>query len=116
LSVAQVTVQVNGKPFVVGCEDGQETRLTELASQFDAQVRQVADAVGQIGETRLFLMAGLMMADELAELRSQLTQARRDAQGVQGGRSQIEVRAAEALDSAARRIEALVGRVGSDAG
>lgn len=114
--MAQVTVQVNGKPFIVGCEDGQEARLAELARQFDGQVSQVSAAVGQIGETRLFLMAGLMLADELAEAQAKLGQARRELQGVQGGRSDIEARAAEALDSAARRIEGLAARIGPDGG
>ena len=55
--MAQVTLSVNGRPYVVGCEDGQEAHLTELAKLFDTQVRQVSQDVGQLGETRLFLMA-----------------------------------------------------------
>jgi cell division protein ZapA (FtsZ GTPase activity inhibitor) len=54
---------------VVGCEDGQEAHLTELARLFDTQVRQVSQEVGQLGETRLFLMAALLLADELSDLR-----------------------------------------------
>ena len=50
--MSQVTIEVNGRPYVVGCEDGQERRLTELAAQLDAQVRQVAMDVGPLGETR----------------------------------------------------------------
>ena len=40
--MAQVTIDVNGKPYTVGCEDGQEPHLTHLASLFDRQVRQVS--------------------------------------------------------------------------
>ena len=39
--MAQVSVEVNGRPYVIGCEDGQEKRLTELAATVDAQIRQV---------------------------------------------------------------------------
>jgi cell division protein ZapA len=50
--MAQVTIQVNGRPYMVGCEDGQEPHLTEhLARLFDRQVRQVSQDVGQLGET-----------------------------------------------------------------
>ena len=66
--MAQVTIEVNGHPYVVGCEDGQEPHLRELAKLFDVQVRQVSSDVGQLGETRLFLMASLLMADDLYEL------------------------------------------------
>ena len=112
--MAQVTVQVNGKPYVVGCEDGQEQRLIDLAGRFDAQVRQIADAVGQLGDARLFLMAGLMAQDELAEAASSLAEARRTAAGAQSGASGVEEKAASALDAAARRIEALAQRIGLD--
>ena len=70
--MAQVTLSVNGRPYVVGCEDGQESHLTELARLFDEQVRQVSRDVGQLGETRLFLMAALMLADELSDLRGRV--------------------------------------------
>jgi len=74
--MAQVTIEVNGRPYVVGCEDGQERRLTELSRMLDAQVRQVARDVGPLGETRLMLMGALVMADDIAELRSQVEQLR----------------------------------------
>jgi cell division protein ZapA len=63
--MATVTVEVNGRPYAVGCADGQEERVRDLARQFDAHVRQVAGEVGHVGDIRLFLMAGLLLADEL---------------------------------------------------
>lgn len=50
--MGQVTVDINGKPYTVGCEDGQEGHLRELASIFDRQVRVVAQEVGTLGDTR----------------------------------------------------------------
>ena len=40
--MAQINVEVNGKPYAVGCEDGQEQHLIELARMFDQQVRLVS--------------------------------------------------------------------------
>lgn len=68
--MATVTVEVNGRPYAVGCADGQEERVRILARSFDSHVRQVAGDVGQVGDLRLFLMAGLMLADELQEARA----------------------------------------------
>jgi len=67
--MATVTVEINGRPYAVGCADGQEERVRILARQFDSHVRQVAGDVGQVGDIRLFLMAGLLLADELHEAR-----------------------------------------------
>jgi cell division protein ZapA len=67
--MATVTVEINGRPYAVGCADGQEERVRILAKQFDGHVRQVSGEVGHVGDLRLFLMAGLMLADELHEVR-----------------------------------------------
>ena len=40
--MAQINIEVNGRPYAVGCEDGQEGHLQELAKLFDHQVRQVS--------------------------------------------------------------------------
>jgi cell division protein ZapA len=105
--MTQVTIEVNGRPYTVGCEDGQEAHLVELAGLFDYQVRQVGLSVGQLGETRLFLMGALLLADELADTRVRLTQAQAELNRVQSEAIKLETRAANALDAAARRIEAL---------
>jgi cell division protein ZapA len=68
--MATVTVEVNGRPYSVGCADGQEDRVQMLARAFNDHVGQVAGQVGNVGDLRLFLMAGLMLADELHEARS----------------------------------------------
>ena len=67
--MATVTVEVNGRSYPVGCADGQEARVTQLAQEFNNRVSQVADQVGQVGDLKLFLMGALMLADELSEAR-----------------------------------------------
>ena len=67
--MATVTVEINGRPYAVGCADGQEERVRILAKQFDGHVRQVSGEVGHVGDLRLFLRAGLMLADELHAVR-----------------------------------------------
>ena len=67
--MATVTVEVNGRPYAIGCADGQEERVRILAKQFDNQVRQVAQDVGNVGDLRLFLMSALILSDELHEAR-----------------------------------------------
>jgi cell division protein ZapA len=105
--MAQVTVDVNGRPYVVGCEDGQEQHLAEIAKLFDRQVRQVGQAMGQLGETRLFLMGALLLADELADTRARMGAMQAELARLQSERARIEGRAVSALETAAKRIEKL---------
>ena len=105
--MAQVTIEVNGRPYVVGCEDGQERRLTELAASLDAQVRQVAMDVGPLGETRLILMGALVMADEIVELRREIEQLKGQIGDLAADRGRTERAAVAALEAAAARIEGL---------
>lgn len=118
--MATVTVEVNGRPYNVGCADGQEGRVRELARQFDEHVRQISRDVGQVGDLRLFLMAALLVADELVDVRSQVHRLQNEAMGhppepavAEGGAGdEAASRAAEALNAAAERIEALAAELG----
>jgi len=112
--MATVTVEINGRPYSVGCADGQEARVRDLARQFDENVRQVALDVGHVGELRLFLMAALLIADEMSDVRSQLMRLRAEADraGAQaGGSAEAGQRAALALAAAAERIETLAAEI-----
>ena len=105
--MAQMTIEVNGRPYVVGCEDGQEPHLKELAKMFDQQVRHVSADMGQLGDTRLFLMGALLLADELSDARARLASLQAEVGRLQTERSRIETRAVQALETAAHKIEKL---------
>lgn len=105
--MAQMSIEINGRPYSVGCEDGQEGHLVELARMFDRQVRQVSQDMGQLGDTRLFLMGALLLADELADAKARLTMLQSEHVRLQADHARIEARAALALDKAAGRIEKL---------
>lgn len=105
--MGQVSVEVNGRTYLVGCEDGQEPRLAELAAEVDTQVRQVARDVGALGETRLILMGALLMADDLAEVKAQLEAVRSQLAHVRAEKGRVELAAVAALEAAAMRIERL---------
>ena len=96
--MATVTVEINGRPYAVGCADGQEERVRILAKQFDGHVRQVEGEVGHGGDIRLFLMAGLLLADEVHEARL----ANPSAEAATGASTDG---VAEALNAVAARLE-----------
>ncbi len=73
--MAQVTVRVGGYSHPVSCEDGQERHLAELASEVDKRVASIKAMGGQFGESRLLLLAALLLADEVHDLKVALEQA-----------------------------------------
>ena len=69
--MAQVDVSVNGQSYRIACEDGQEDRLVDLAAMVDEKVIGLVNQIGQVGSNRLLVMAALVIADELVDLKNE---------------------------------------------
>ena len=67
--MAQIDVQIAGRSYPLACRDGEEAHLAALAAQLQAKADELATALGTMSEPRLLLMAGILVADELSELR-----------------------------------------------
>ena len=65
--MANINVKINSRTYQVACNDGEEKHLLELADLVEKRVQQLVSSVGQIGEARLLVMAGLLLSDELTE-------------------------------------------------
>ncbi len=67
--MAQVTIRINGYAYTVGCEDGQEPHLTRMAAEIEQRITSIKAIGGQSGEARLLMLAALLLADELHDMR-----------------------------------------------
>jgi cell division protein ZapA len=74
--MGQVVVEIGGRGYTLSCRDGDEGHLTELASGIAQKAEDLTKSLGPMSEARLLLMAALMVADELHELRSGKAPAR----------------------------------------
>ena len=70
--MAQGDVSVNGQSYRIACEDGQEDRLVDLAAMVDEKVLGLVNQIGQVGSNRLLVMAALIIADELVDLKNEV--------------------------------------------
>ncbi len=70
--MAQVTVLIDGKTYRMACDEGQEEHLENLAANFDKYVTHLKSSFGEIGDQRLTVMAGIMIMDELTELKKRV--------------------------------------------
>jgi len=114
----QVSVTINGRQFRMACEDGEEARVTHLAEDLDARIVQLRGRFGEIGDTRLTVMAALALADELSEVKEKLQRLEAELAKLQEASvlSADRVQATQAavvaaLNAAAERIESLTRRL-----
>ena len=116
--MSQVTVTINGRQFRMACEDGQEGHLIRLAEDLDRRIEGLRSRFGEIGDTRLTVMAALTVADELADVTGRLGRIEQELAGLQDARvasadhaKATQAAIAAALNSAAEKIEGLTRRL-----
>lgn len=67
-----VKVSIGGREFEVACQEGEEHFLRSAAAMLDAEASVLSDQIGRMPESRMLLMAGLMLADKTAGVDEQL--------------------------------------------
>ena len=117
--MGKVSVDINGRKYAMGCEDGEEERLLRLGQKLDDRVSKMANQFGQIGDLKLLVMAGITMMDEVEDTMENLDvrvdaraaglRKERDAAKLASAKSEAE--AAKALNAAAERIAVLAEKL-----
>jgi cell division protein ZapA len=107
----------------MACEDGQEGHLMNLARELDLRIENLRTKFGEIGDTRLTVMAALTIADTLSETGARIKRLEEELAALQDARSQAADRAqlsqaqvAAALTAAAERIESITRKLNQSAG
>jgi cell division protein ZapA len=110
-----VNVMVNSRAYTIACDDGEEDHLRELAATVDAKTRELLSSVGQVGDTRLLLMAALLIADEHHGGKADTHDHHGEHQAL---RAELEAQArlaeeesAAALDKSSARLEQLAAEL-----
>ncbi len=67
-----VKITIGGREFEVACQDGEEHYLRAAAALLDAEATALASQIGRLPESRMLLMAGLMLADKAAGIEEQM--------------------------------------------
>jgi cell division protein ZapA len=96
--MAQVTLRINGYAYTIGCQDGEEKHLEAMGAEVSSRIDGVRAASGPSGEARMLVMAALMMADDIFEMRRKL-----DA--VEAAPSQADPKLGRKLNRMAKRAE-----------
>lgn len=110
-----VNVLINARAYTVACDEGEEDRLRDVSQILDKRVRELASSVGQVGDTRLLVMAGLVVCDELSEAHTRLSEIEKDLaaqkEKLGGDSEESENALAETIENASERLEAIAARI-----
>lgn len=66
--MAQVSFEVAGRPYTVGCREGEEPNLRSLAQRLESLAPLATRASGGLSHERTLLYIALMLADQVADL------------------------------------------------
>ena len=100
--MGQVTLKINGYPYVLGCPDGQEAHLRALGAELDMRVSSLRAELGNLGEARLLAIVAIKLADELADAKAGHAQEK-------GGAAEAE--AVQRLTRLARRLDGVASKL-----
>jgi cell division protein ZapA len=121
--MSQVSITINGRQFRMACEDGQEGHLMNLARDLDARIDGLRSKFGEIGDTRLTVMAALTIADTLSETGSRIKRLEEEVTAMQEARAHsgehakiAQAAVAAALNAAAERIEVITKKLNATIG
>ena len=68
----ELDVMIGGRSFQVSCQPGEEHFLRAAAAMLDTEATPLVAQLGRLPETKLLLMAGLMLADKTAAVEDEL--------------------------------------------
>ncbi len=108
--MSKADIIIRGKTISIACAEGQEGQLEELGRRFNDRLTALEDTIGDVGDMRLMVAAGISLIDELDEVK---TRAGIDTEvaDLDNRISLIERTAASALSDAAMRINKIAERI-----
>ncbi|MEJ8574068.1 cell division protein ZapA [Microbaculum marinum] len=107
----QVTVSINGRVYRMGCDEGQEHVLAELARDIDRRIEAYKSSFGEVGDMRLMLMAAMELGDELGDTKRRLQELEAEVESLRDARSAILDKVSAAQDSVAGMLDQAAARI-----
>lgn len=112
--MGQLSVTINDRNYTIACDDGQEERLSRLSDYLNTRVDELVSVVGQVGDARLLVMLGLLIADELSDAYAEISVERGEevsAELPQNKDKRGTVDNIAVMENLADRMEAIAGRL-----
>ncbi len=103
-----IEISIGGRRFRLRCGPGEGPRVQQLARLVDGCAAGLIQGQHGLGEEKLLLLASLVLADHLEEARAERERLKAELQRTEGA---VRERAAWAVATAARRLDALAAHI-----
>ncbi|MDX5360707.1 MAG: cell division protein ZapA [Alphaproteobacteria bacterium] len=105
--MTNVSVEINGRGYLVTCDPGQEDRIRALGRHVDGHVRTLVEGGVRTSDINLLLLAALTVTDEYFEARA----AAGAADAAADGAAVPEAELARIVNGVAERVEGIAARL-----
>ncbi len=109
--MAQVNVEIAGRMYRMACNDGEEDHLRTLAARFDGKIHMLRGTFGEIGDSRITVMAALTIADQLSEAERRIGELEAEIEHLRGAQAGIDARTAALAETVAASLCEVAARV-----
>ena len=69
--MGRVTITIDKREYAIACDDGQEGHIIKLSKIWDEKAKMLSSSIGLVNENMMLAMVGLLLADELEDIKSQ---------------------------------------------
>ncbi len=97
--MATVKITIRNHSHHINCDDGQEEHVQFLANKFNYKVQRLSESQQYASELTLYIMAALVISDELEECKTKLINPKAD--------TSTDESIAKALDMIAEYVESI---------
>ena len=112
--MAEVSININGRPYGISCEEGQQQRVMDLGHYVDSRLKEISKAGAASSEAHLFVLTALLLSDEVFDLHADLS-AMNDGQQASENVAPMppaeDLASAQAIEELAGRIDRIAGRI-----
>ena len=105
----EVEIKIGGRRFEVACQSGEEDYLVSAATALDGEASKIGQHLGRLSESRMLLMAGLMLADQMGNLKDKLAKRDVELTDARSEISKLQAKLSASLLSGAENEELVSG-------
>ena len=105
----EVEIEIGGRRFEVACQPGEEDYLISAATALNEEASNIGQQSGRLSESRMLLMAGLMLADQMGSFKDKLAKRDVELTDARSEISKLQAKLSASLLSGAENEELVSG-------
>ena len=105
----EVEIEIGGRRFEVACQPGEEDYLLSAATALNEEASNIGQQSGRLSESRMLLMAGLMLADQMGNFKDKLAKRDVELTDARSEISKLQAKLSASLLSGAENEELVSG-------